>query len=176
MQKVREKDYTLPIKGLSAGKHRFDFAIDGLMFADSESTRITDACLIAVADVEKSATWIKITCNIKGTVSAECDRCLEEVKLPIDTDAKLLVKFVRTEEETDDDEVLILEPNESELDLKQFFYDYVCLSLPIKIVHDENDCNPEVLEKLNLTAKKAKTTKKESEKENPFSKLKDLLN
>ena len=67
----------------------------------------------------------------------------------------LSVKFARTgeigEQIVDDssDDMVIIDPSEGELDLKQYIYDYVCINLPLQRVHSEGECNAEVMRILN---------------------------
>ncbi len=173
MGKSSNRDYTIPIKGLSTGRHDFNFTIDHAFFDEFGNSDIMDASLVVEVVLEREIAWMRIESDIKGEVGVECDRCLEEVKLPLETKASLLVKFVRSEGETDDDEVITLDPNESELDLRQFFYDYICLALPLQKVHNEGDCDPEMIARLNAAGEVKKST---GEKGSPFDKLKDLLN
>jgi len=172
MVKSSNTDYTIPIKGLSIGRHNYSFSIDSVFFNDFENSLVQNATLNVELVLEREATWMKVESEIKGDVFVECDRCLEELKLPLDTKATLLVKFVKTEGETDDDEIITLDPSESELDLKQFFYDYICLALPLKKVHKPGECNPEMISRLESAGEK----KNVGEKRSPFDKLKDLLN
>ena len=58
------------------------------------------------------------------------------------------MKFGNETSEQDDD-ILILGPNEHEIDLAQYFYEYAHLALPARKAHaDEADCNQQVLQQL----------------------------
>lgn len=174
MGKIAHNDYMIPIKGLSIGKHNYDFSIDSAFFADFGESPISIASLELKTELIKEATWIKVTSEIKGEVVVECDRCLEDLKIPVKTTASIIVKFVRSEDEEENDEIMILEPSETELDLKQFFYDYICLSLPLQRVHPKGGCNEDMIKKLNSL--RADEKKKKAETSSPFEKLKNLLN
>lgn len=67
-----------------------------------------------------------------------------------------------------------MEPTDTDLDLRQFFYDYVCLSLPLQRVHPKGGCNEQMIEKLKSLKAEDKKVKKEAN--SPFEKLKNLLN
>ena len=47
------------------------------------------------------------------------------------------------------EDMVIIDPSEGELDLKQYIYDYVCINLPLQRVHSEGECNAEVMRILN---------------------------
>ncbi len=173
MNRERDNDYSIPINGLSVGKHSFDFAIGKSFFDEFENGKILDGKLDAIVELDKSVSLINVTCSIKGSLLVECDRCLGELGYPLDITPKLIVKFVRTHDEPENEEVMILDPGESELDLRQFFYDYICLALPISCVHPLGECDSEMEAKLL----KIKAVKDENTKGNSaFEKLKDLLN
>ena len=92
---------------------------------------------------------------VNGIVVTECDRCLEKLEIPMDFRTTLSVKFARTgeigEQIVDDssEDMVIIDPSEGELDLKQYIYDYVCINLPLQRVHSEGECNAEVMRILN---------------------------
>jgi len=172
MGKSSNRDYIIPIKGLSIGRHQYGFSIDNSFFESFENSEILKASLNVEVELVRETTWIKLESKIKGEVMVECDRCLDEFMLPVDTTAGLIVKFVRNEDEEDDDAIITLDPTETELDLKQFFYDYICLSLPLQKIHKEGECNPEMIAKLKSVAGE----KVVKENGSPFDKLKNLLN
>lgn len=174
MSKVANNEFLIPIKGLSTGKHNYIFTLDTPFFLQFEETLVSKAALIADIVLDKQPLWIGILGTIKGEVITECDRCLDELRIPLETEVKLIVKFGRTEGEEESDEMIILEPSEAELDLGQFFYDYVCLNLPLQKVHPKGECNSEMVKKLKALSQEAKA--KKTIENSPFGKLKDLLN
>ncbi len=174
MSKTAHKEFLIPIKGLSTGKHKYSFMLDTEFFSRFDDSLVSEANLTADIVLEKQPLWIGVTGKVAGEVVTECDRCLDELKLPLKTDVRLIVKFARTDGEEDNDEVMILEPDEAELNLEQFFYDYVCLALPLQKVHPKGECNSEMAKKLETLS--MRVVCKEKSKDSPFGKLKDLLN
>lgn len=148
-------DYSIDIKGLALGTSTQEFKIDGDFFKSYENDVITGADITVTVTVNKSSGWIKVDCNIAGNVDVECDRCLAELRLPVDISAPFTVKFssIHQEEGEYGDDVIVLDSADAELDLSQIIYDYVCLSLPLKKVHPEGECNQEMLEKIKTLMK-----------------------
>lgn len=173
MSKIDNREYVIPIKGMSQGRHKFDLAIGDKFFEEFESSEILGASLSVELTLEKSTTLINISGKIKGIVKVECDRCLEMVDLEIEAEPVMIVKFVKSTDEPEDSEVLTLDMTESELDLTQFLYDYICLALPIQRVHKEGECDKEMLKKLG---KYSNAGSNDESNNSPFEKLKDLLN
>jgi uncharacterized metal-binding protein YceD (DUF177 family) len=69
---------------------------------------------------------------------------LEDCPIAIDYNGDLVVKF---SEETDfyDGDVMWISPSEDMLDLTQYIYESIVLSLPYSRVHEDGECNPEML-------------------------------
>ena len=167
-----EKAYILPVKGMSAGKHSFDFAIDNSFFEDYPQKDILGADISISLTLDKRSNIIEIKGLMRGVVNTQCDRCLEEMSSEIERELSLVVKF-SDEPDEENDEILVLSTTESELDLRQFFYDYIALSLPLQRVHKTGECDPEMIEKLK---KFSGIAPENIEKSSPFKKLKDLIN
>ena len=115
------------------------------------------------------------SCRVGGFVVVECDRCLEDLTLKVDIEPHLTVGFgsVDVDDESADDDVLVIDRSESELNLNQFVYDYICLGLPLVKVHPEGKCNPEMLR--YISESEGQQTGPEGESVRPFEGLKDLL-
>ena len=110
-----------------------------------------DAGLRVAAAALQSGGFIGVRCEIRGSVTVECDRCLEALVLPVETSFRLSVKFGPRDEhtETEDGEIVMLPYGEADLDLSQFIYDYVMTSLPMQRVHPDGECNEDAIKYLS---------------------------
>ncbi len=169
-------DYKIHISGLKPGRYSYEFPVDGELFREYGNTQIFDAALTAAVVMEKGGGWMNVSCHTVGTVTVECDRCLEDLVIPMDFTAELAIKSAKTGEAgAEDDELMIIDPSDGEVDLKQFIYDYICLNLPLKKVHDEGGCNPEVLRRLN-EMRTDEGSLKDTDTYTPFGELAKMLN
>ncbi len=168
--------FIIPLNGLTAGENNFFWQAGKEFFDSFENSEILDAQLDIEVRVEKSGRYIGVDCYVSGKVVVECDRCLEELVMPVDLDVKLSVKFGEAEasDESQDGEreVIFLPVDNTELDIMQVVYDYVCLSLPLQRVHEDGDCNPEALK--YLEGPEVVEISEEADK-NPFAALKGLF-
>jgi uncharacterized metal-binding protein YceD (DUF177 family) len=144
--------YTLPFSGLSEGKHQFDFTADDRFFAEFETSEVEKGELMIQVELEKRSTYLSLTFSIKGTVELVCDRCLENFNYPLESNRKLLVKFSEKQIE-DEAELIYLHPNDFQVEIAQYIYEFVILSLPIRRVHPDGDngetlCDPVMIKKL----------------------------
>ena len=170
-------NFIIPLNGLTAGENMFFWHAGKEFFDSFENSEILDAQLDMEAKVEKSGRYIGVDCNVSGRVVVECDRCLEELVLPVDLEVKLSVKFGDVDESDENQdgerEVIFLPVDNTELDMKQIVYDYVCISLPIQRVHEDGDCNPVALRYLEPQV--ASEPSEVEETNNPFAALKGLF-
>ena len=144
--------YTISISGLKEGQHTFDFEIGNEFFEEFEESEIKEGSLKAYIEMEKRSSHLTLLVRISGTVMICCDRCLEMFARPLQCENRLLVKPGKSISD-DDPDIISLSSDENEVDLRQNFYEYIHLALPIKRVHpdDKNGnstCNPEMLKKL----------------------------
>jgi uncharacterized protein len=144
--------YTLPFSGLSEGKHQFDFTVDDRFFAEFENSEVGNGELAILVDLEKRTTYLRLTFSIKGVVSLICDRCLENFNYPVESNRELLVKFSEKPVE-DEAEMIYLHPTDFQVEIAQYIYEFVILSLPIRRIHPDGEdgkslCDPVMITKL----------------------------
>lgn len=165
--------FVIPLCGLTQGGTQFNWRADGKFFGNSGNSEILNADLEVDVHVEKAMRFFGVDAAISGKVTVLCDRCLEELELPVDTGFKLSVKFGETAETADagDREIVMIPDGSMELDLSQFVYDYTCISLPMRRVHPEGECNPEALKYLSSE----ETAGVAPAAGSPFAALKDIL-
>ena len=167
--------FIIPLNGLTAGQHEYGWQVGKEFFESFENSEILDSELVVSARVEKSGRYLGIDCDVEGTVVVECDRCLDELEMPVEVEIRLSVKY--GDEESSDEhhdgerEVIFIPETDAEFDLSQIIYDYVCLDLPMQRVHEEGDCNPDAM--AHLAA--GEPVEVETGENNPFSALKDMF-
>lgn len=148
----KDNSYLISFKGLSLGLHSFTWTLEKSFFSSFEKSEITDGLIHASLTLDKKPQWLELTFHLQGDAVVMCDRCLDDVSIPIDYEAVLFVKFGdETREETD--ELLIFSYEEHEIDVAPFLYEYAHLALPYRRVHPDNaagepTCNKEMMEKL----------------------------
>jgi uncharacterized metal-binding protein YceD (DUF177 family) len=144
--------YSIPLTGLKEGKHTYEFEIGDDFFGSFEGSEIRRGELKADVVLEKCSTHLEIRMAIKGRVEVTCDRCLEKFYMPLTAENRLYVKQGREWDENDPD-MIAMPLDAHEIDLSQFFYEYIHLALPIKRIHPDDEkgnstCNPDMIRKL----------------------------
>lgn len=142
---------TIAFKGLKPGVYSYEFPIGKALFEAFESPEIKDGDALARVRMERAERQLILDVRIEGTVVVACDRCLEDCPLPVAFEGRLLVRFSDEPAEYDG-EVLWLHPSEEEVDLAQYLYESVVLSLPYQRVHPEGGCDPEMLKRFRIVS------------------------
>ena len=169
--------FIIPLNGLTTGQHEYRWKVGKEFFESFENSEILDSELNISAVAEKSGRYLGIDCDVEGMVVVECDRCLDELEMPVDVEIRLSVKY--GEEESSDEhhegerEVVFIPETNVEFDMSQIIYDYVCLALPMQRVHEDGGCNPEAMSRLSTGP--VQEAGDENSENNPFSALKDMF-
>ena len=172
-------EFLIPFIGLKLGKHQFEFKIEKKFFDEYQFDEF-ESCDVAVnVALEKKTTMLEINFKHKGTVNVPCDLTGELFDLPIKGKIKLVVQFGE-EFNNDNEELLILPHGEHQIDVSQYIYEMIVLSVPLKRVHPgikEGTLQTEALDKLTkLSIKEQKKESKKEENTDPrWDKLKQLL-
>ena len=163
--------FAIPFVSLKEGTHEFDYEIDDMFFDNFEFSEISKGKLNVDVVLEKQSSMLILNFNIKGFVIVECDICLDELKLDIETNNNLFIKFGDDYSEITE-EVITIPLNSNEINVSHFIYEFINLALPIKRVHPlnekkESNCNPLMIKRIN-------ELKSKSSENNTWDVLKNL--
>lgn len=142
--------YNIPLRGLSEGKHEFEYDLDDKFFSliDDGTADAKRGALKVVVSLKKTSTTFELNFNIKGAVQVPCDRCLDDISIDVETKNKLIVKFGKEYSE-ESDEIVIIPEEDGAINIAWFLYEFIVLSLPTKRVHPPGTCNKAMSSKLN---------------------------
>lgn len=174
-----EKDFLIPFVGLKQGKHQFDYQIDKKFFESFDFDEYNDVAIKVDLVLDKKSTMLELAFKHKGTVNVPCDLTGEDFDLPVKGKLNLIVKFGDAFN-NENDEWLVLPHGEFQVNVAQYIYEMIVLSVPSKRVHPgvkDGTLKSEAIEKLNeLAPKEPLKEKEEEEKTDPrWDKLKQLL-
>lgn len=169
-------EYIIPFAGLKIGIHQFRYHIDNTFFKSFDFDEFNDADINVEVTLNKTSTVIEIACAGTGVVNVDCDLSGEPFNQAISAALNLVVKF-GDEYNDENDEILILPHGESEVNLAQYLYEMLVLSVPQKRIHPsvlDGSMKSEVLKRLQELAPGEQ--KKDNEETDPiWDELKKLL-
>ena len=172
-------EYLIPFIGLKNGKHQFDYQINKKFFDAYDYHEFEDCDIKVDIILEKRSTMLELSLKHKGTVYVPCDLTNEMFDLQIKGKIKVVVQF-GDEFNNDNEELLILPHGEHQIDVSQFIYEMIVLSIPLKRIHPgvkDGSLKTEALEKLNelIVTEHKKESKEEDNIDPRWDKLKQLL-
>lgn len=174
--------FLIPFVGLKQGKHEFEYLIDREFFEHFEYDDFNSAKVKIDLLFEKKSSIMELTFKAAGVVNVDCDLTNEPYDQPIEAELTLVVKFGDSFND-DNEELLILPHSEYQLNVAQYIYELIVLSVPLKRVHPgvlDGTLKSEVLEKLEeLSPKEDKNVEENDNGEEidpRWNKLKKLLN
>jgi len=175
MKKLNE--FLIPFVGLKVGKHKFEYEIDKSFFDHFGYDEFEKADIKATVVLEKKPTMLELSFKHAGTVTVPCDLTGEIFDLPIKGKFKLLVQFGDAFN-NDNEELLVLPHGEYQVDVSQYLYEMMVLSVPQKRIHPgikDGTLKSEALEKLKSLEVKQVKEEKQEETDPRWDKLKQFL-
>jgi uncharacterized metal-binding protein YceD (DUF177 family) len=173
------KEFTIPFIGLKLGKHHFDYQIDKAFFEHFEYEDFNDVTVLTDLVFEKKTTLLELHFKISGTINVDCDISNEPYDQKIKGAFDLVVKFGE-EFNDENDDILIIPHGEYEINVAQYIYELIILSVPAKRIHPgikDGSLKSDILKKLEeLSPKSKENNKNKAEEVDPrWNTLKKLL-
>ena len=125
--------------GLKIGKHLFEYEVNDSFFEDLDYSLVQKGKLHVRLELEKKETMLIAHFWVEGTVESECDRCTAPLELEIQGDCRLIYKFGHGE--SDDENLVIMDPDEYQINVKMPIYDLITLYVPSRKIHPEGQCD-----------------------------------
>ncbi len=90
----------------------------------------------------------KFAYHISGNVRVLCDRCLEEVTIPVDCNET--VKVCNDENIEDNGETVLIPSSQLTYDMAWDIYEIIDVNLPLQRIHPDGQCNPDMLSRFSI--------------------------
>jgi len=172
------KAFTIPFVGLKIGKHHFDYQIDNTFFSNFEYSEFNDAKVKVDVELEKKSTLLELNFQVEGTVNVNCDLTNEPYDQHVEDTFDLVVKFGEAFN-NDNEDILIIPHGEYQINVAQYIYELIVLSVPVKKIHpgvEDGTLDSDILKKLEELSPKTDTSDKNTEETDPrWDTLKKLL-
>ncbi|MCM4172711.1 DUF177 domain-containing protein [Arenibacter sp. TNZ] len=161
---IQHKEFIIPFSGLKQGKHEFEYNIENTFFESFEYDEFNGAAIKLEVTLNKMSTMMELEMRARGTVNVNCDLTSEPFDQIVKADLELVVKF-GDEYNNDNDEILIIPHSEYQINIAQYVYEMLVLSVPQKKVHPgvlDGTLQSVVLDKLiELQPKETKENKED---------------
>ena len=173
------KAYDIQFVGLKLGKHIYDYEINQTFFEYFEFDEFNTINVNLNIHLEKKTTLLELNFSGNGSVNINCDVSNEPYDQLINFNFNLVVKFGQ-EYNNENDSILIIPHGSYEINIAQYIYELIVLSIPQKRIHpgvEDGTLNSEILRKLEDLSPNAdlKDESSSSDVDPRWNKLKKLL-
>ncbi|NIJ44473.1 uncharacterized metal-binding protein YceD (DUF177 family) [Wenyingzhuangia heitensis] len=166
-------EFKIPFVGLKEGKHQFDFQIDREFFDAFGYDEFEQVDFKVSLCLTKKETLLELDFVADGSVNVPCDVTGEDFDLEVKGDFSLIVKFGEAFN-NDNEELLILSHHAYQVEVQQYIYELIILSIPQKRI--KPGVSREDINALEEKQEQKKETKSKKEQVDPrWDQLKQLL-
>lgn len=134
MEKKRRNDFEIEIFNLENKEYTYDLKVNNDFFKSQEGSVIEEGSAKVHVVLNKSDAFFDLLFLIEGEVGLICDRSLEKFNELIHIDEKLICKYGHEELEIDEQVIQITKSTQT-IDLSQYIYEFISLSIPMKKLH-----------------------------------------
>jgi uncharacterized metal-binding protein YceD (DUF177 family) len=128
------QQFGIDILKLSNKQHIYEFDSGDSFFENFEQSLLQKGNFKVNLILDKTETMLQLDFQINGWVELLCDRTLEPFEHPISIKQKLILKYgVENKELTD--EIEMIAQDTQRINVAQYIYEYIGLSLPMKKLH-----------------------------------------
>ena len=123
----------------------YEFDLEDQFFNNLEDAEVQKGNLKVFLDVMREDDAFVLNFQTEGYIIVTCDRCLNDMVLPISSSDQLKVKLGR--KFVDEEDLVVVPEEEGYIDVAWFMYEFIALNIPIKHVHEPGQCNEEMMKK-----------------------------
>ena len=173
------KAYDIQFVGLKLGKHIYGYEINQTFFEYFEFNEFNTINVNLNIRLEKKTTLLELNFSGNGSVNINCDVSNEPYDQLINFNFNLVVKFGQ-EYNNENDSILIIPHGSYKINIAQYIYELIVLSIPQKRIHpgvEDGTLNSEILRKLEDLSPNAdlKGESSSNDVDPRWNKLKKLL-
>lgn len=144
---ISKDEYIIPFEGLKPGVYIYEYHVEDAFFEEFEYSIISGGDINVVFTLEKKETMMLGQFSMSGTIQLPCDRCMDLMDIPISVSDKVVFKF--SDEENEDENLIHIASSAFSIDISPIIYELLTVALPSRAVHDEDECNEEMLDLLD---------------------------
>ena len=137
--------YNLPLATLGQGEFERQWTVGQELFSGCQGSAedIRDADVQVTLQIEHKGDIYHLLFTLSGVVTVSCDRCLDDLTLPVDSEYAIDMRYGEEHDESNE-RVTILSAGETSIDVGPIIRDTIMLSLPLRKVHAPGECNAEI--------------------------------
>ncbi len=154
---LSKRAYEIAFVGLKHGEHEFTYNLQDEFFNEKANEPVEQMNANVKLLLNKHKDFMLLKFQTGGTAKVNCDKCGNELSTNLWDEFSVVVKLVENPEEMnaleEDADIFYIARSESHLEVSNWLYEFVLLSLPTQNECGTNNegvllCNTDVLKKL----------------------------
>jgi len=141
---MSRREYVIPFIGLKTGSHLFEYDLTDAFFEGIEDSIIHRGNVHVQLTLEKKETMLIGIYQVEGLVTTDCDRCNDPVEVEVEGEYQIVYK-IGGGDPSSDEALVVLEKDAFEVDIEMNLYELIAVSLPLRTIHEIEECNPEMI-------------------------------
>ncbi|MEO1437238.1 MAG: DUF177 domain-containing protein [Bacteroidota bacterium] len=130
-------EYLINLKSLKEGQQERAFQIGATFFEPFESSPVSKSDIRILLNIEKRSSHYLLDFQVEGSVKSDCDRCLDEIDLPVIGTFQFSIKYA--DERREEEEVIFILRSDDTYNISQLIYEGILLSMPMKKIGPDCD-------------------------------------
>jgi uncharacterized metal-binding protein YceD (DUF177 family) len=151
------RQFDIAFVGLKPGEHTFEYQITDSFFENYGPQDFSNCDATVKLVLDKKSNFFLLKFEIGGKVTVNCDRCGQPFELQLWDDFDQVVKMVDNPDELkegEDPDVAYISKTESHLNVAEWIYEFINLSIPMQRIHPDDStgksgCDPKILDMLD---------------------------
>ena len=148
------REFEIAFVGLKPGIHEYQYEVDKKFFANYSQADFTNCQASIHLKLDKNTSFMMLKFEIGGSVNVICDRCGNTLNMDLWDEFNMVIKQVENPDEMnaseEDPDIFYISRTESHLQVADWIYEFVSLSIPMQRMCDEQEmggpqCNKEIL-------------------------------
>ena len=124
-----------------------DYVLGNEFFEDVDGQEVRQGKVKVSLSIVRASSSFELKFHIRGSIVVTCDRCLEAMEIPVETDNRLIVTLGEAFAEISDDHIIVSE-EEGFINVAWYIYEFIALAIPIQHIHPPGACNELMMSKL----------------------------
>ncbi len=164
------REFEIAYIGLKDGISQYEYQIDNKFFENLgfDHSDFNSINAIVRLSFDKKTNFFLLKFDVDGIVDVACDRCGDNFELKLWDEFNLVVKLT-SEDSTvthkeEEDDVVFIPRHETVIDISEWIYEFIRLSLPLQRVHPDKEGGTEGCNEAALKILKQLTDAHEDDK------------
>jgi len=131
--------FKVDLREVTDYEKNFSFDLDNSYFKAIGGSEVKGGAVHVDVSIRRIFGIYELLVHCEGTVIVLCDLCLDDMEQPVNSDNRIQAKL--GDEYKEEGDIITVERDNGLIDLSWLIYEFVALSVPVRHVHADGQCN-----------------------------------